>query len=92
MSVLMCHLFLSVCEAAGTEEQLVVRRDGQGAKLTDAPAARAVLSLDGVWRFATDPDNRGEIEACGGCPDTLVSGTELSVRITTDYRACGTVP
>jgi hypothetical protein len=26
-----------------------------------------------------------EIEACGGCPDTLVPGTELSVKIITEY-------
>ena len=30
--------------------------------IADSPAARAVLSLDGVWDFATDPDNRGETE------------------------------
>jgi hypothetical protein len=27
-----------------------------------SPAARSVLTLDGVWNFATDPDNRGETE------------------------------
>lgn len=34
----------------------------RGAGLADAPTARAVLSLDGVWNFATDPDARGEAE------------------------------
>jgi hypothetical protein len=32
----------------------------RGAGLADLPAARTVLSLDGVWSFATDPDDRGE--------------------------------
>jgi hypothetical protein len=27
-----------------------------------------------------------EIEACGGCPIELRSGTELSVQITTEYE------
>jgi hypothetical protein len=26
-----------------------------------------------------------EIEACGGCPDTLKPGTELSVNIITEF-------
>jgi len=30
--------------------------------LAHTPAARAVLSLDGVWNFATDPAGRGEAE------------------------------
>ncbi|MCX6995637.1 MAG: hypothetical protein NTV49_00780 [Kiritimatiellaeota bacterium] len=34
----------------------------RGAGLADAPTARAVLSLDGVWNFATNPDARGEAE------------------------------
>lgn len=33
-----------------------------------------------------DPSGFMEIEACGGCTDTLVPGTELSVRITTEYQ------
>ena len=32
-----------------------------------------------------DPSGFMEIEACGGCPDTLVPGTELSVKIITEY-------
>jgi len=32
-----------------------------------------------------DPSGFMEIEACGGCPDTLIPGTELSVNITTEY-------
>lgn len=32
-----------------------------------------------------DPSGFMEIEACGGCPDTLYPGTELSVKITTEY-------
>lgn len=32
-----------------------------------------------------DPSGFMEIEACGGCPDTLIQGTELSVKITTEY-------
>lgn len=34
----------------------------RGAGLADASDARAVLSLDGVWNFATDPVGRGEAE------------------------------
>jgi len=33
-----------------------------------------------------DPSGFMEIEACGGCTDTLVPGTELSVKITTEYE------
>jgi hypothetical protein len=33
-----------------------------------------------------DPSGFMEIEACGGCPDTLVPGTELSVNIVTEYQ------
>ena len=32
-----------------------------------------------------DPSGFMEIEACGGCPNTLVHGTELSVNIITEY-------
>lgn len=32
-----------------------------------------------------DPSGFMEIEACGGCPETLVPGAELSVNITTEY-------
>jgi hypothetical protein len=32
-----------------------------------------------------DPSGFMEIEACGGCPDLLIPGTELSVKITTEY-------
>jgi hypothetical protein len=32
-----------------------------------------------------DPSGFMEIEACGGCPDTLVPGTELNVKIITEY-------
>jgi hypothetical protein len=32
-----------------------------------------------------DPSGFMEIEACGGCPDTLFPGTELSVGVTTEY-------
>lgn len=33
-----------------------------------------------------DPSGFMEIEACGGCPDTLVPGTELNVNIITEYK------
>jgi hypothetical protein len=36
-----------------------------------------------------DPSGFMEIEACGGCPDTLVPGAELSVIVTTEYVAGG---
>lgn len=32
-----------------------------------------------------DPSGFMEIEACGGCPDTLYPGTEVSVNIVTEY-------
>jgi hypothetical protein len=32
-----------------------------------------------------DPSGFMEIEACGGCPDVLSPGTELSVSVTTEY-------
>jgi len=32
-----------------------------------------------------DPSGFMEIEACGGCPDTLFPGSELCVKITTEY-------
>lgn len=32
-----------------------------------------------------DPSGFMEMEACGGCPDTLFPGTELSIKITTEY-------
>lgn len=32
-----------------------------------------------------DPSGFMEMEACGGCPDTLFPGTELSVKVTTEY-------
>jgi hypothetical protein len=32
-----------------------------------------------------DPSGFMEIEACGGCTDTLSPGTELSVKVTTEY-------
>ena len=32
-----------------------------------------------------DPSGFMEMEACGGCPDILSPGTELSVKITTEY-------
>jgi len=34
-----------------------------------------------------DPTGFMEIEGCGGCPDTLTPGSELSVKITTEYVA-----
>lgn len=36
-----------------------------------------------------DPSGFMEIEACGGCPGTLVPGAELSVIVTTEYVAGG---
>jgi len=34
-----------------------------------------------------DPSGFMEIEACGGCPDILINGTELSVNIVTEFKA-----
>jgi hypothetical protein len=38
-----------------------------------------------------DPSGFMEIEACGGCTDTLVPGTELSVNIITEYILTGNI-
>ena len=53
--------------------------------IADAPPEQ-FPSDDGVkLSIYCDPSGFMEIEACGGCPDTLFPGTELSVRITTEY-------
>lgn len=44
--------------------------------LAETPAARQVLSLDGVWNFATDPDSRGETEKWF-LPDTKLPAMPL---------------
>jgi hypothetical protein len=33
-----------------------------------------------------DPSGFMELEACGGCPDTLFTGTELSIKVITEYK------
>lgn len=53
--------------------------------IADAPPEQ-FPSDDGVkLSIYCDPSGFMEIEACGGCPDTLSPGTELSVKITTEY-------
>jgi len=53
----------------------------------DSPATREVLSLDGVWNFATDPDGRGEAEKW------YLPGAKLPVMPLTGYAptADGTI-
>jgi hypothetical protein len=60
--------------------------------IADAPPGQRPSEQGVKLSVYCDPSGFMEIEACGGCPDSLVPGTELSVRITTDYRSCGAVP
>lgn len=48
---------------------------------------KQMLSARGVkLSIYCDPSGFVEIEACGGCPDILMSGTELSVDVITEYQ------
>jgi hypothetical protein len=53
--------------------------------IADAPPEQLPSDKGVKFSVYCDPSGFMEIEACGGCPDTLVPGTELSVSIVTAY-------
>jgi len=53
--------------------------------IADAPSEQFPSDSGVKLSIYCDPSGFMEIEACGGCPDTLFPGTELSVKITTEY-------
>jgi hypothetical protein len=53
--------------------------------ISDAPPEQLPSEFGVKLSVYCDPSCFMEIEACGGCPDTLSPGTELSVDITTEY-------
>jgi len=53
--------------------------------IADAPPEQFPTDYGAKLSIYCDPSDFMEIEACGGCTDTLVSGTELSVNIITEY-------
>jgi hypothetical protein len=53
--------------------------------IADAPPEHFPSESGVKLSIYCDPSGFMEIEACGGCPDTLVPGIELSVNITTEY-------
>lgn len=57
--------------------------------IADAPPGQMPSEVGVKLSVYCDPSGFMEIEACGGCPDTLVPGDELSVNIATEYRLDG---
>jgi hypothetical protein len=53
--------------------------------IADAPPEHLPSDKGVRLSIYCDPSGFMEIEACGGCPDNLVPGTGLSVRIITEY-------
>jgi hypothetical protein len=53
--------------------------------ISDAPPEQFPSDFGVKLSIYCDPADFMEIEACGGCCDTLVPGTELSVNVTTEY-------
>ena len=53
--------------------------------IADAPPEQFPSDFGVKLSIYCDPSGFMEIEACGGCPDTLVPGTELSVNVITEY-------
>jgi hypothetical protein len=54
--------------------------------IADAPPEQIPSDKGVRLSIYCDPSGFMEIEACGGCPDILVPGIELSVNITTEYE------
>lgn len=54
--------------------------------ISDAPPDKYPSDKGIRLSIYCDPSGFTEIEACGGCPDILFPGTELSVKITTEYE------
>jgi len=57
--------------------------------IADAPPEQRPSARGAKLSVYCDPSGFMEIEGCGGCPESLVPGTEISVEITTEY-ALGT--
>jgi hypothetical protein len=53
--------------------------------IADAPPGQFPSDSGIKLSIYCDPSGFMEIEACGGCPDSLSPGTELSVKVTTEY-------
>lgn len=53
--------------------------------LSDSPPEQEPSARGVKLSVYCDPSGFMEIEACGGCPETLVPGVEMSVKITTEY-------
>ena len=53
--------------------------------ISDAPPDQVPTDKGDKLSIYCDPSGFMEMEACGGCPDILLPGTELSVNITTEY-------
>jgi hypothetical protein len=54
--------------------------------ISDAPPDQFPSNNGIKLSIYCDPSGFMEIEACGGCPDILYPGTELSVKIITEYK------
>ncbi len=55
--------------------------------ISDIPPDREPFEKGVKFSVYCDPSGFMEIEACGGSPDTLVPGTELSVNIITEFTS-----
>jgi hypothetical protein len=56
--------------------------------ISDAPPDKMPSPKGIKLSVYCDPSGFMEIEACGGCPEYLVPGTELNALVTTEYRIC----
>ena len=54
--------------------------------ISDSPPDQMPSSRGVSLSIYCDPGGFMEMETCGGCPAELTSGTELSVRIITEYE------
>jgi hypothetical protein len=54
--------------------------------ISDVPPDRFPSEKGVKLSIYCDPSGFMEIEACGGCPDTLLPGAELSVNVITEYK------
>lgn len=53
--------------------------------IADTPPDRMPAEKGVNLSVYCDPSGFMEIEACGGCPETLIPGTELTVEVTTEF-------
>jgi hypothetical protein len=54
--------------------------------ISDVPPDQIPSDKGDKLSIYCDPAGFMEIEACGGCPDILLPGTELSVNVVTEYQ------